>query len=169
MEASGQKLDRGVILNIIWRGILNNKWRSLSGAPPIMPVHEIAASDQVPRREWPDNQGAPIPKLPLACHLREHWLILIDVIVDDYVALWRVQSVQSARHIGRAVPRQDIGMVRNSVSSRASSKPSAKITPRRDKHTLLAIRDCLQGFCLPRVSVLHSSRLGERPHSFREL
>ncbi len=36
---------------------------------------------------------APISSLPFAGHLRQHWLVLVYMVINDYIALGRVQAV----------------------------------------------------------------------------
>src|SRR5208282_6022832 len=48
-----------------------------------------------PRRGGIARRG----RLSLGSHLYEHWLVHIDVIVDDHVSLPSMQTIQSSDHL----------------------------------------------------------------------
>ena len=104
---------------------------------------------------------APISQLPLGRHLREHRLILIDVVVDDHVSLRRVQPVQSTGILGeRSAPG-------NRHGQKQRIKPCiieafTEITAGRDKHAFLAIRDCDGSLSAGTASPSRSMRTSQR-------
>lgn len=70
-----------------------------------------------------------VPKAPIYClapgrHASQHLNTIINVVVDDHLALGMVLPMQSADILGEGP--QDMGIVRNRMSKEASSKPSSR-------------------------------------------
>jgi hypothetical protein len=72
----------------------------------------------------------PISRLPLGRHLGEHRLVLIDVIINDHVALRSVQAMQSAGILGERSSPGDRHGQEQRIESRII-KALAEIATRR--------------------------------------
>ena len=89
-------------------------------------VEAVRAANPLAAREGLDGvTQAAIAGLPPRRHSAQDRHRLVDIVVDDHLALTMVLTVEPA-DILRERSFQEVGIVRNRVSRRGSSKPSPK-------------------------------------------